>query len=298
MHSNDDQEMAEPHSRARGWGADAGTDLPELPYIRLSQRARPPRRRGSLWMLLAAVLAGHALLAWLAFLVLRPAPQVELGTGIFTVTLIEPQSALPPPPPLLSPPPLPGQAQPSAPPRLVHREPPAPGAIRATLEGTSEPRLQLYDSSGRIRVPPAGAATAPTPAYRTPGLKGSEIYSGKSPLPYKPTPFEKDWAPPNQSLGAQTVGRAYEKAVEKTTVTKTVTLPGGIKVKCGVSPLLLALGCSPSPPPPPPDNDNDVRRSMPPPETLTGKQVVLPRSASTTARPSGMAQPASASTGP
>lgn len=285
MPSNEAPEQSEAH--AQGWGGDApaGTDWPDLPYVRLTQRRKPLRDRRRLWVLLALVLLGHVVLGWFAFLILRPAPQPERGTGVFTVTLIEPSSALPAPPPLLPPPPLPGQPVPPGSVRRVPYEPPATGAIRATLEGTPEPQLQLYDAQGQVRLPPQAAAAAATPAYRTPELKGSRISSGKSPLPYKPTPFNKVWAPPDETLGDQTIGRAFDKAVEKTTVTRTVHLPGGIKVKCGVSPLLLAFGCLPEPPPPPPDNGNDIRRSLPPPETLTGRKVTLPTSAASVPAP-------------
>lgn len=276
MPRNEAQKMQEPLPHDPGTGPAATADIPDLPYVRLTQRARPPRERRSLWMLLALVLLGHVLLAWLAFLILRPSPYRPVEGGAFLVTLVEPSSELPPPP-LVPPPPLPGQP----PPPLVHREAPAPGAITATMEGVKTPPLNLYDSNGQIRLS-SGAARQPASAYSAPTLKGSQIYSGKSPVPYKPTQFNKDWAPDHETLGAKTVGRAFDKAVEKTTVVKTVHLPGGLKVKCGVSPLLLVLGCQPSPPPsaPPDELENDVRLSMPPPQTLTGKKVPLPSSAS------------------
>lgn len=279
--------MLEPPPHERGVAHAAGADIPDLPYVRLTQRVRPPRERRSLWMLLALVLAVHVLLAWLAWLVLRPTPYRRLEGGAFMVTLIEPSQEIPPPPPLLPPPPLPGQP----PPPLVHRERPAPGAITATMQGVKTPPLNLYDSNGQIKLS-SGAAkpSAPAPAYSAPGLQGSHIYSGEPPVTYKPTRFNKDWAPLNETLGAKTVGRAFDKAVEKTTIKKTIKLPGGIKVHCAVAPLLLmAMGCQGDPPPPPPGNDDDVRLSMPPPETLTGKKVVLPKSASSVAKPASAA---------
>lgn len=288
MPRNEAQEMQEQPPRDREAAPDAAADTPDLPYVRLTQRGRPPRERRSLWTLLALVLLGHVLLAWLAYLILKPSPYTRVEGGAFMVTLIEPSSELPPPPPLLAPPPLPGQ--PPAP--LVHREAPAPGAITATMEGVKTPRLDLYDSNGQIRLS-AGASkpAAPAPAYSAPVLKGSQIYSSKSPVPYKPTRFNKDWAPDHESLGAKTVGRAFDKVVEKTTVVKTIHLPGGLKVKCGVSPLLLMAGCQPPPPPsaPPDELENDVRLSMPPPKTLTGKKVALPSSASSVLPPASAA---------
>lgn len=284
MPRNEAQELQEPLPADPGVRPVAGVDMPDLPYVRLTQRGRPPRERRSLWTLLALVLLGHVLLAWLAYLVLKPSPYTHVEGGAFTVTLVEPASELPPPPPLVPPPPLPGQP----PPPLVHHETSAPGAITATLEGVKTPRLDLYDSNGQIRLS-TGAPKQPAavPAYGAPALKGSQVYSGKSPVPYKPTRFNKDWAPDHETLGAKTVGRAFDKAVEKTTVVKTIHLPGGLKVKCGISPLLLLAGCQPPPPPsaPPDALENDVRLSMPPPATLTGKKVAMPSSASSVPPP-------------
>lgn len=284
MPRNEAQELLESLPPDGGAVPAVIVDIPDLPYVRLTQRVRPPRARRSLWTLLALVLLGHVLLAWLGYLVLKPSPYTRVEGGVFMVTLIDSSSELPPPPPLVEPPALPGQP----PPPLVHREAPAPGAITATMEGVVPPRLKLYDSNGQIRLS-TGAAKQPAPAqaYSAPTLKGSQIYSGKSPVPYKPTRFNQDWAPDHETLGAKTVGRAFDKAVEKTTVVKTVHLPGGLKVKCGVSPLLLVLGCQPPPPPsaPPDELENDVRLSMPPPTTLTGKNVPLPSSASSVPAP-------------
>jgi hypothetical protein len=277
--------MPEHQSRERGMGTAAGGNITGPPYVRLTQRGRPPRERRSMWILIAVVLAAHVLLAWIAYLILRPAPYYRNARDIVQIFLIEPTSEAPAPPPLVPPPPLPGQ--PVAPPRRLHYVPPAKGAIRATLEGVKGPPLDLYDRNGQVRLPPGTAQKpAPAPAYSTPGIQGSHIYSGASPIPYKPTRFNKDWAPVNESLGAKTVGRAFEKAVEATTVKKTVKLPGGIKWHCAISPLLLmAGGCKGDDPPPPPKNDNDIRLSMPPAETLTGKKVPLPKSASSAAHP-------------
>jgi hypothetical protein len=144
--------------------------------------------------------------------------------------------------------------------------------------------------------PNTSGKPASTPAYQTPEIKGSQISSGKSPLPYKPTRFNQDWAPDKESLGQKTIGRAVDKVIEKTTVQKTVHLPGGIRLHCALSPLALFAGCRGDDPPPPPKNDDDIRLSMPPPETLTGGKVLLPKSASSAAKPASAASaPASAS---
>lgn len=263
----------------------AELDLPELAYVRASQRAVvPPARRR--WLLLALVMLAHLALGWLAYLVLRPAiDQRRLGNAI-AITLIEPASELPPAPPMVPPPPLEGQA---APPRPVPYVPPAKGAIQAEMQGVKSPPLDLYNRNGAVRVPPTSAA--PEPGYRTPELKASHIYDGKSPITYQPTRFNDAWAPVNQTLGGKAMDKV-ERVIEKTTIKKTVHLPGGINVHCAVNPLLALagnlIGCGGDPPPPPPDNDKDIRLSLPPPKTLTGKKVVVPaagRSAGESAPP-------------
>jgi hypothetical protein len=262
---------------------DAAAELSSLPYVRLTQRAPVSRDRRTLWMLLVVVLLAHVVLVLLAWRILRPSPHRHGERNVIAVMLIEPPVALPPPPPLLAPPPLPGQR--TSMPRPVHHEAPAKGAIQAQMQGVATPPLTLYQSNGQIRIPPSASSAAPPPAYRAPGIKGSRISSGESPLPYKPTPFNKDWAPDHESLGAKTIGRAVDKVIEKTTVKKTVHLPGGIKLHCALSPLALLAGCKGDPPQPPPKNDDDIRLSMPPAETLTGKKVIVPSSASSVPPP-------------
>ncbi|MGH8111221.1 MAG: hypothetical protein ACREPF_04005 [Rhodanobacteraceae bacterium] len=279
----------------RGGFRNVAIGLPELPYVRLTQRVPPPRDRRGMWLLLALVLLAHALLGWLGWRYLWPVlPHAGEG-GAIAVTVIEPTPALPPPPPLVAPPPLPGQpapvAPPAPPPPRVHYEAPVKGAISATLESSKGKPLDLYNPNGQIRLAPTVQPPASAPAYRAPEVTGSHISSGKSPVPYNPTRFSKDFEPTNQSLGEKTIGRALNKAIEKTTVQKTIKLPGGIKVHCAASPLLIfaggLLGCSGEPPPPPPKNDDDIRLSMPPAETLTGKKVVVPGSATSVPPPSG-----------
>ena len=274
---------------------DAAAELSSLPYVRLTQRTPVARDRRALWMLLALVLLAHVVLVWLAWRILRPSPQRHGGREVIAVMLIEPSENLPPPPPLLAPPPLAGQPARASMPRPVHHEAPAKGAISATLQGTRTPPLELYQSNGQIRVPPSASTAAPAPAYRAPGIKGSQIYSGQSPLPYKPTRFNKDWAPDKQSLGQKTIGRAVDKVMQKTTVEKTIHLPGGIKLHCGISLLALGGGCSGTPPQPPPKNDDDIRLSMPPAETLTGKKVKVPASASSVPPPASSVPPPASS---
>lgn len=283
MHGSDGQEQSpleEPRSRGfDDWSLAVPTRLREW-------RERPRNRRLGIWVLVL-VLAGHAVVVGLMWR--SPQPQPPAAESPIAVTLIEPQAALPPPPPAPPMPTLPGQPAPAAPaPPPPPRHPPvarAKGSMAATLESSEGHPLDLYNAQGQARVPTGSGPPSSAPAYRTPELQGSQIGGSGSPITYKPTRFNKDWAPVNESLGAKTVGRAIEKAIDKTTVKKTIHLPGGIKLHCALSPLALFAGCRGDEPPPPPKNDDDVRLSMPPPETLTGKKVKLPSSASSVPPP-------------
>ena len=69
---------------------------------------------------------------------------------------------------------------------------------------------------------------------------------------YQPTRFDQDWAPQGES----SIDTALRHAVEKTTVKHTFHLPRGVRIECGVMPLLpmALLGChNPDPPPKPVD---------------------------------------------
>jgi len=159
MPRNDGQHIEQlAQSRDRDSVRDVAAELADLPWVRLTQREAPPRDRRSPWLLVAMVIAAHVLLGWVAYLILRPAPYSRDESGVFTVSLIESGSELPPPPPLVPPPPL--QGQPAAPARRLHYVPPAKGAISATLEGVKGPPLQLYDSKGQVRLPPGSGKPA------------------------------------------------------------------------------------------------------------------------------------------
>jgi hypothetical protein len=279
----------EPHV----WTPEPGRD-PDAPFDRFGHALlrdirdrRPPRDRFRLGFALLIAIVLHVVLIVLLRLEMRPQYQAPSGEreNAIQVTFFAPPpapSAIPAAPQIAPPPPL---AAP--PPRLHHIEPHRPHAMTATI-GPPPPAVHVYGKNGQVLLPPSSSSVAATPGYRAPQPKEPSLMQHSTPLPYKPTQFEKDWAPSNESLGA----KVYRKAVDATTAEKTVRLPGGMKIKCIASPLMLAFGCGPKPPPPPPKNDNDIRLSLPPPVTLTGKKVDAP------AAPSTAGFPAKASTAP
>lgn len=230
--------------------------------------------------LLAVVLVGHALaIAWVMWG--APARRVVQGHAI-EVTFFDTTPLPPPPPPPM--PPMPALPSAPLPPpvHLRHIVPRAPGSITATIE-TPPRQLDLYGQNGQIRMP-QGGPPASAPVYREVVPTGDPVLTIHTPLHYKPTRFNQDWAPVNETNGR----KLLNKLVDKTTVKKTVKLPTGDRVTCAVNPLLALagglFGCH-GEIPPPPKNDHDIRLSLPPAETLTGKKVVVPSSASSAQPP-------------
>jgi hypothetical protein len=236
----------------------------------------PPPERWRWGLALFITIIFHIVLIVLMRLEMRPQhlalPETARENAI-TVNLYEaptvPAETPAPPPPIELPPLRTREVSP----RQVHMEQRNPTAITATI-GESQPTPRLYNKQGLALLPPPSSAG--TPQYATPQPAEPSLMKHTTPLPYQSTRFNKDWAPDKESLGA----KAFRRAVDATTAQKTVRLPGGIKIKCVASPLMLAFGCGPQPPPPPPKNDNDVRLSLPPPVSLTGKKVDVPAAAS------------------
>ena len=102
-----------------------------------------------------------------------------------------------------------------------------PGAAEGTRQGSP---------NGYVQLKPSG---------------DTQIMGHGTPnIGYKPTRFDSDWTPEDES----SVDTALRHAVEKTTVAHTFHLPRGVRVECKVVPLLpMALfGCgNPDPPPKP-----------------------------------------------
>lgn len=217
-----------------------------------------PAQRRLAWIL---ALLLHGLFAWFVWYAMRPAtplaqpaaPEEVLQVRLFSRA---PVAAHAPPPPLVLPPP-------PAPPPLRHPEPPAKNAL--VVQPPPAPVPRLFDAHGQPLLP-AASATAPIPGYVQRMPQGdTQIMQHDSPVKYRPTPFTKDW-----DRGGNAVDSALQKLVDKTTVKKTIQLPGGIRVHCAVSLAMLAGGCGGDPPPPPSAKDGDERLNMAPP-SLDGK---------------------------
>ena len=234
---------------------------------RHSREPRGDRRQHWLALIVAGLL--HLLFVMVLWYEMRPptvATVVDVQLDdVMRVRFIAaaPAKATQSPPPAV--PPLPVRT----PPR--HHEPVAKGAMTVQLpapEPVDTPRL--YDENGQPRLP-AAAASAPTPEYVQNSLKGdTQIMQHRSPVKYQATRFEKDW-----SSSGNAIDGALQKLVDKTTVKKTVRLPGGIRLHCAV--FILAGGCVGDPPAPPSAKDGDARLSMAPAKPLDGDARALPK---------------------
>lgn len=215
------------------------------------------------WRVLALVVAMllHVLFVLVIWGMMRPPasvpaqarPEQVLQVRFITNT---PATLPPPPPPLALPPP------PSAPHVLPKpREPVSKEAMTLQVP-TPTPKpadtVQPYNTND-VPQPqlPASGASAPTPGYVQNLPKGdTQIMQHDDPVTYQATRFDKDWGKGNM------VDNALQKIVDKTTVKKTIRLPGGVRIHCAVSLAMLAGGCGGDPPPPPSAKDGDERLSM------------------------------------
>lgn len=144
--------------------------------------------------------------------------------------------------------------------------PPAKGALVVRPPPAAAAAPRLFDTHGRPLLP-APAASAPTPGYVQRMPQGdTQIMQHDSPIKYQSTRFADDW-----THGGSSVDDALQKLVDKTTVKKTIRLPGGIRIRCAMSLAMVAGGCRGEPPPPASAKDGDERLNMAPAHSLDGR---------------------------
>jgi hypothetical protein len=230
-----------------------------------------PRERRQVWPALIVALLLHALFALAIWHAMRPSLRLEAKRAQHEVAMeirfIEPLRAPPvatPPPALPTPPPPVVARRAPPPPPRVHE---APARDAMTLQTPPAPPVpatpSLYDQNGQPVLPSASSApSAPAPGYVQRMPQGdTQVMSHDNPIKYQSTRFEKDW-----DKGGNPVDQALQKVVDKTTLKKTIKLPGGIRIHCAIG--LLAGGCRGDPPAPPSKKDGDERLSMAPAKSL------------------------------
>ncbi|MFC5437237.1 hypothetical protein ACFPME_11760 [Rhodanobacter umsongensis] len=225
----------------------------------------PAHERPWRWLALVAAVLLHGVFMVAIWYGMRPpplaAPRDMQASEVLQVRFIARTPAtLAAPPPRQAPPPPPKiRALPK------RSEPVAKNAMTLQLPTPTPPRaVRLYDEHGQPLLPAASAST-PAPGYVQNLPRGdARIMQHDSPIKYQATRFEDDW-----SKGSA-VDQALQKLVDKTTVKKTIHLPGGVRIHCGVSLAMLAGGCGGDPPAPPSAKDGDERLSMAPARPLDG----------------------------
>jgi hypothetical protein len=246
---------------------------------------KAPRDHRRLWVAMTIAVLLHAFFMLVVWYEMKPSlrphqppeARIPMDTAIQVRFITRSASAAHPVSPVaVSPPPPPPLPKPSREPvsknaMTVHM--PAPAPVPATAPppqpapATSAAPV-LFDRTGRIILPAnaSSAPAAPAADYVQRGPQGdTQIMHDRDPIKYKPTALDPYW---RKSTNA--VDDALQKLVEKTTVTKTIQLPKGIRIHCGISIAALSAGCGGEPPPPPPSTDGDERLNMAPASLVKG----------------------------
>ena len=241
---------------------------------------KPPRDHRRLWTALAIALVLHVLFVTVVWYEMRPAPAppqvvpVHLDQGIRVRFIVRGSTSPKAAPPPVEPPPPPRPARESISKNAATL--PMPESSVPTAQpapATSAPHPVLFDRTGQIVLPAnASSAGAPATGYVQHGPQGdTQIMRDRDVIKYKPTRLDPYW---RKSTNA--IDDALQKVVEKTTVKKTIQLPGGIRIHCGISFAALAGGCGGDPPPPPPPTDGDERLNMAPAPLVKGTSSPKP----------------------
>lgn len=234
---------------------------------------KPPRDRRRLWVALTIAVALHVLFVAVVWHEMKPTAslpqvvrvQIDQGIQVRFIARRPATSAAVPPPVAPPPPPRPAREPVSKNAMTVHMPEPAPRAAQPA-PAASAPHPVLFDRTGQIVLPANAASTAAPAEYVQRAPRGdTQIMRDRDLIKYKPTKLDPYW---RKSTNA--IDDALQKAVEKTTVKKTIQLPRGIRIHCGISFAALAGGCGGDPPPPPPPNDGDERLNMAPAPLVKG----------------------------
>ncbi|HUD43122.1 MAG TPA: hypothetical protein VMR06_14115 [Dokdonella sp.] len=258
------------------------------------QRLEPGERQRRLAALtLALVLHGlFAIAAYRAAQLHRPdaAPAPRTADEVMHLRLIDAgpdpiaAPAVPAPPPS-SATPMPYVSAPAAPRAAADDTAAAPlaadtGATPEPDRTDPAPRWIERDGTPRLPAPVAAPRTFSNRPLREAGAP--DPLAHRSPLPYAPTRFEKDWAPRDETLGGQWL--------REHTVSRTVDLPQGYQVRCTW--MLILGGCGWGKAPQATIEELRAMRADPPlPRSLAGPVDAVPAVPAPTTDPRAPARP-------
>lgn len=266
---------SEHDDRIDEWEAAVGPWQPQ-PLDR-PEPAMPRWRRSGLLLLIAL---GHLVGFWMLERSSRISlPDVSAETTTLVFLLPDPPPARPrvepASPPVAEPPPRAASPEPVVPATPAPAEPPAPAVAEAPESAPREPvpesrpesprettrpmvaveaaprpgePLRLFDADGSLQLPDDVVARMDAVDgdqrqfdFQMPGLMESGRFMDRQPvLVYEPTRFDQYWIPEKDILTS-----VLEKAVEATTGTVEIPIPGspGSKLVCTVSVLAMGGGC-------------------------------------------------------
>jgi hypothetical protein len=268
----------EPEEAARLRGL---VPLDAATLVALHAIGRRPQRRDRVLRILAMVVA--IILHVFIVMLVRYEMQPRLTTGfappvdrdeVLEVRFIEPArpappvANVPPPPPVAEPPPKVRSPEATRPEPPRRKEPPkeeAPAPSPNPTPAEQAPQPALFGADGAIVMPKQGAGS-PTQADFVPRkpTDDSGIMSHKTTVTYTQTRFEKDWAPRDENV----LSKGMRRAIESTTLKKTVDLGHGTRVNCATVFFVLPVGCSGEDPSKASKKDGDVRLNMAPANPL------------------------------
>lgn len=237
-------------------------------------RRPPPRERVLRILAMVAAIILHIGLVLLVRYEMEPRLLVGYAPAsdrddVLEVRFVEPARRPPPavemPPPPEPPPkvrsPEATRPEPPRPRKAIEAptQPPAPAATPSSDAPAQKP--VLFGSDGSIVMPKQGAdgKTQADFVARKP-TDDSGIMSHKTTVTYTQTRFEKDWAPRDENL----LNKGLRRAIENTTVKKTIDLGHGVRVKCATVFFVLPVGCGGEDPSKAAAKDGDVRLNMAP----------------------------------
>jgi hypothetical protein len=249
-------------------------DAATLAALHAIGRRQPPRDRVLRVLAMVVAIILHILLVMVVRYEMEPRPIVGYvpvrRDDVLEVRFIEPARPAPavaaaPPPPAVEPPPRirspeatrPEPRRPKAAPKEQH-QPPVETATPAPE--TQAPPPTLFGTDGSIVMPKQGQGTTQADFVARKPTDNSGIMSHKTTVTYTQTRFEKDWAPRDENM----LNKGLRRAIETTTVKKTIDLGHGVRIKCATVFFVLPVGCGGEDPSKAAKKDGDVRLNMAP----------------------------------